>query len=263
MPGVSRAALVFAATSIILLAGASIAWAETWIGPVRGVEGWRTQGVTLFDPSPPDSFVVDLGQDKGTDPNPQANVIAFSSYAAFTTRSDIPAGLWVEYDIEAWSVTPEVEYTHPVQYMKKFLALARARGLHVILAPQGIGILWHIMAICPRLDGEGARHWWRRCGLASVPADVLLLQAQGLTCFPKAFAANARRTRAVMPAETRLVVEMSVLGDHPCVTPDVIVRSYETAKPYVDGFALGGFSDEHSQTVGGQALLAIQSSQAA
>jgi hypothetical protein len=56
----------------------------------------------------------------------------FSSYATFE-RATVPAGAWVMYDIERAS--PEVEWQHPGEYLRLFITLARARGLHVVVAP--------------------------------------------------------------------------------------------------------------------------------
>ncbi len=204
---------------------ASPALAETWAGPVDAVGAWRVADLatagSFFDQ--PDSMVVG------------SNVTRFESFAAFEATQSISTKL-VMYDIESWRRTPQIEQQYPKRYMRRFVLLAHQRGLVAILAPAR-NIVAPSLGCNGRL-GETLTEAFIRCGLAGVPADYLLLQSQRLECDLGSFTWFVQQARTQV--QGRLLVELTVAWNSPCVTPDAVVNAWNAARPYADGFALWG-----------------------
>jgi hypothetical protein len=111
---------------------------------------------------------------------PTASYTSFAAFAADVAGRRLPrADHAVLYDIEKWAATPLVEQQHPLEYMARFSALAKAHGLLPILAPARDLVLVP-KGSCVKHLGETLSHAYIRCGLAGADANaaVLVVQSQ-------------------------------------------------------------------------------------
>jgi hypothetical protein len=221
MPVRRGLAVVVAACAIVVAAAPASALAADWITPIDGARALTGPTFTLRTRMPWSEV-------------PGGNVFIYRD----TSRFDASV-LWnhalVMYDPEPWSVTPMWQQRHPVTSMQRFVEDARAAGDRPILAPAR-ALVNVERAVCRRARSETVTDAFFRCGLASIPTDYYLLQAQKLECDLDRFSEFVEGARAAVAGS--LLVELTATPFNECATPEAIAAAWQASTPYADGWGM-------------------------
>ena len=214
--------------------------------PLRWVTGGRTmQAIADLDPDVARAVfgkpsAIGLGE---AFPGATRGVTT-ASYAAFEAMIEAdaidPAVTVAMYDIERWNATPLEEQQHPVDFIRRFAALARSHGYLVMITPHP-----KLVAVegggCVQGPDESVWDAYVRCDIAgqtAAVADIVETQAQVLQRTPVAYrrfvAATARQARSANPDVTFI----SGLSTSPGyrATPEMLLRAARSVDGIVDGF---------------------------
>lgn len=230
---------------VAMQGGAEPAAAERRV-PLRWMTGARTmRAIAALDPDVAQAVFGNASAIGLNDAFPGATRgLATPSYAAFEAMIDAdaidPDVTVAMYDIERWNATPLVEQQHPIDYIRRFAALARSHGYLVVITPHP-----KLVAVeggeCVQGPDESVWDAYIRCditGQAAAVADVVETQAQVLQRTPVAYrrfvAATARQARAAN-ANVTFISGLSTSPGYRA-TPEMLLRAARSVEGIVDGF---------------------------
>jgi hypothetical protein len=207
-----------------VLAAPGTALATDWSSPADVVEEWRTTDASIVDRffAPGFRYAIPARGIIG------GNAIVYGSNDELIAGAPgLPVGTTVMYDAEPWARTPFEEQTHPRRAMRRFVAIAHAHGLRAVLAPS---------RSLATPDPRCIRAAFLDCGYLEIPADAFQLQAQRLECDLDRFGRFVRRAKA--RSASPLIIELTTVWGHECVSPQVVHDAWLDARPWADGYAL-------------------------
>jgi hypothetical protein len=215
----------------------------TWSSRADTVRLWKADDATttaaFFDPGVRYRMA---GMEPGV-----GNALTIHSLAGFADRAPLLRdGMTVMLNLEAETVTPFFQQTHPRWMMRRFVRIAHANGLVAVLAPSR-----------SLVGPDPGCTVFLECGYLEIAADAFHLQAQKLECDLPAFVDFVSRAKA--QAASALIVQLTVGWLDPCVTPEAVRDAWQAALPYADGFALWGSADDEQNAKGLEAMRLIAS----
>jgi hypothetical protein len=178
----------------------------------------------------------------------------FTSYSAFASdvanNAIVPGTQAVAYDPEYWAATPVIEQQNPVHYMRLFAQEAQEKGYRAILMP-GRDLTLAPNGVCSKRSGETLNDAYLRCNIAQAASYSNIFEIQcapielNISELQKFVQESAKQARAANKSAL-LTATLSTAPGGVSASLIQITRSFETIRPYVDGYQFNSADNTRS-----------------